>query len=569
MRRIALLSNVTVDFIIAKLIKEYHVYSPDGFDTWVSDVMDPSSRLYGENMDAVFVLLDGRELWDRPQEEIQKRTGLWEAAIEALGRQTDTLLFVSTIDFRENRIRAFGERQGHFRQMDSWYQFIWRLSQKRGNTYALDIVEVIVDMGRNHFYSSKMWYMGSMPYSKAGIEAVAGEIRLAMEAAFTSRRKVAVLDLDNTLWGGVIGEDGIDGIVLSEHNEGARYQDFQRCLLEMKKRGTVLAVSSKNNGEDAEAAFRHPAMVLKPGDFVSIKANWGDKASSIKEMEEELNLTEGSFVFIDDNPMEREVVSGQCPEVFVPEFPKDTAQLPEFAKELYKSCFRPLRLMDEDRKKTEMYQSEAGRKEVRARALDLDEYIRMLKIKADIHLMREDEEERACQLCGKANQFNLTTKRYSLRELQQAAAANGTDVFTVSTSDKFGDSGLIGVVITKVQGQDVLIDTFLMSCRVMGRKLEHVIMHELTKHYRGRKQLIGVYERSPKNAPVGDLYDRLGFSLVQVREERKEYSYDLSKPYPKVTGYEEVIFHVPGREKEEGCLEGGNGKWTSTISGMQ
>ncbi len=548
MKKIVLLSNITADIITAKLSRKFQVYSPDGFDTWISDVMDQSSQLYKGNPDAVFILLDGMELRGRSQKETEQKIELWKNAIGKLKDQTETLLFVSTIDFREGRIRTYGERQNCFQWMDDWYQFIWNLSQEKSNIYVFDIFEIITDMGRNNFYSSKMWYMGSMPFSKAGVEAIVNEISLAMDAAFESRKKAAVLDLDNTLWGGVIGEDGIDGIVLSQHHEGGRFRDFQKCLAEMKKRGVVFAVNSKNNQEDAQAAFSHPSMVLKQDDFVCLKINWNDKVSNMKEIQEELNLTESSFIFIDDNPLERNMVSGQCPEVFVPEFPKDTAELPKFAEDLYKRYFRILHLTDEDAQKTKMYQEEAKRTAVKGKALDLDEYIRMLEIKADIHIMRDEEIGRVCQLCSKTNQFNLTTKRYDLKELKELASDNAVDIFTVSAADKFGDNGLISVVITRKSGSNVVIDTFLMSCRVMGRKLEQIILSVLIENYKDSKQLIGVYRQSCKNAPVADLYDRMGFSCMQNSDGEKRYSYDLSNPYPLWGSYAEIWFQ--GEKKQ-------------------
>lgn len=548
MKKIVLLSNITADIITAKLSRKFQVYSPDGFDTWISDVMDQSSQLYKGNPDAVFILLDGMELRGRSQKETEQKIELWKNAIGKLRDQTETLLFVSTIDFREGRIRTYGERQNCFQWMEDWYQFIWNLSQEKNNIYVFDILEIITDIGRNNFYSSKMWYMGSMPYSKAGVEAIVNEISLAMDAAFESRKKAAVLDLDNTLWGGVIGEDGIDGIVLSQHHEGGRFRDFQKCLVEMKKRGVVFAVNSKNNQEDALAAFSHPSMVLKQDDFVCLKINWNDKVSNMKEIQEELNLTESSFIFIDDNPLERNMVSGQCPEVFVPEFPKDTAELPKFAEDLYKKYFRILHLTDEDAQKTKMYQEEAKRTAIKGKALDLDEYIRMLEIRADIHIMRDEEIGRVCQLCSKTNQFNLTTKRYDLKELKELASDNAVDIFTVSAADKFGDNGLISVVITRKSGSNVVIDTFLMSCRVMGRKLEQIILSVLIENYKDSRQLIGVYRQSAKNAPVADLYDRMGFSFMQNRDGEKRYSYDLSNPYPLRGSYAEIWFQ--GEKKQ-------------------
>lgn len=541
MKKIALLSNVTADMIISKLKKKFDVYAPDGFDAWISDVMDPASKTNSAEIDAIFLLLDGTELCHQSEDEVFQKIQLWENVIIKLASQTDALLFVSTIDFRENRIKAYGERKYFWEWSDSWYQFLQGLSEQNKKVYILDILQRIMDKGRDNFYSPKMWYMGSMPYSKLGIETIVEEINLVMGAAFESRKKIAVLDLDNTLWGGVIGEDGVDGIALSEHNEGGRFYDFQRRFLEMEKRGIVLAINSKNNMEDVEGAFQHPNMLLKKEDFVSTKINWNDKALNIKNMSEELNLTEGSFVFIDDNPIEQSIVSGQCPEVFVPAFPKDTVELPAFAERIYRESFQTLRLTEEDAKKTKMYQTEAKRKSIKTDEMDLDSYISLLEMKADIHQMKQEEKERVHQLCNKTNQFNLTTKRYTLKEIEKLATDDNIDIFTISVSDKFGDNGLVSVIIAKRSEKEIIIDTFLMSCRVMGRKLENVIMSVLVEHYKGNGRMIGLYEPTAKNIPVAGLYPKLGF--VQINDEDvKQYSYELDKAYHKVDSYAEVRF---------------------------
>jgi FkbH-like protein len=286
----------------------------------------------------------------------------------------------------------------------------------------------------------------------------------------------------------------------------------------MKKRGIVLAINSKNNESDVDAVFeKQPAMLLGRSDFVSKKINWQDKASNLKELEAELNLTEGSFVFIDDNPIEREIVAGQCPDALVPEFPEDTTELLTFAETVYEEMFRGLRLTAEDAKKTQMYLSERERKNIQSQSLDLDSYIRLLEIKIDMHRMKEFELERVHQLCNKTNQFNLTTKRYSVREI---TAMDG-DIFTVTVSDKFGEQGLVAVVICKEKEEHIRLDSFLMSCRVMGRKLEYVIIALLARYY--QKPLMGVFRRTSKNAPVEYLYDSLGFAKLSETDEEKSY----------------------------------------------
>lgn len=413
-KKVALLSNVTVDLIVVKLRKRYELYLPAGFDTWVQEALNPASGLYGENVDAVVVLLDGTEAraWKSVDEGTERIT-LWKQALTSLVYNISAIpIFVSTVDIRENKIKALSERKFDTELQNYWYQFIQSKAEEKNNVYVLDLADTIAEIGRKQFYSNKMWYMSSMPYSRDGLNIVVEEISRVLSSAFESRKKIIALDLDNTLWGGVIGEDGIEGIELSDHKEGQRYYDFQRQLLEMKNRGIVLAVNSKNNPEDAEAAIqRHPAMLLRDNDFVSRKINWENKAVNLKSMESELNMTEGGFIFIDDNPVERETVKGECPEILVPDFPEDTTELLRFAEDIWFDYCRPLQILDEDIKKTQMYQTEARRKQEMSESLNLDDYIAKLEIVAVIHRMRPEEKERVVQLINKTNQFNVTTKR--------------------------------------------------------------------------------------------------------------------------------------------------------------
>ena len=545
-KKIALLSNITVDMVAAKLRGKYDVYIPDGFDTWVQEPVDPRSGFYSGKPDAAIILLDGTEArsW-KNRAEAWERLSLWKQALSAAtGNITDIPIFLTTIDIRENRIKAYSERKYRLEIEDDWYQFIQGKAEEKGNVYIIDLADVIADIGREQFYSNKMWYMSSMPYSRDGLNAVAAEIERALNAAFTARKKVIALDLDNTLWGGVIGEDGLDGIELSNHKEGQRYYDFQRQFLEMKERGILLAINSKNNPEDVETAIRkHPFMVLREDDFVSSKINWENKAVNLKAMETDLNITEGGFLFIDDNPVERETVKGGCPETAVPEFPDDTAELLPFAEKIWADYCRPLRVLGEDRKKTDLYRNEEKRRQEMSVSLNLEDYIARLGMTVDIHRMREDELDRVAQLCGKTNQFNLTTRRYTAAQVRALAENPDNAVYAVYSSDKYGDNGLISVVILIGSECGVKIDTFLMSCRVMGRKLEDVIIDELAWHYKDRQKMTGEYVPTEKNAPVRDLYDRLGFRLVSGQSRDRIYELDTSE-YKKKSfdSYKEIRF---------------------------
>lgn len=547
-KKAALLSNITVDLITSRLRKTYDFYIPEGFDTWVQEVINPESDIYLQSVDAVIVLLDGTEAraW-KNDEQGTERINLWKQAVTALTNQiVNVPIFISTIDIRENRIRTLSERKQSYNLENAWYQFVQTLVESKGNVYLLDLADTITEIGRKQFYSNKMWYMSGMPYSREGLTVVSREIDRVLEAAFKARRKIIALDLDNTLWGGVIGEDGIQGIELSDHKEGQRYYDFQRQILEMKNRGIVLAINSKNNPEDVEEVMqKHPAMLLCNDDFVSQKINWENKAANLKAMECELNLTESGFIFIDDNPMEREIVKSICPHVLVPDFPADITELLAFAEEIWFDYCRPLRVLGEDLTKTRMYQDEARRKQEMSESLNLDDYIQKLEMAVDIHRMRIEELERVVQLCNKTNQFNVTTKRYTQAEIEKIAANSDHAIYVVYSRDKYGDSGLISVVILLDDKENIRIDTFLMSCRVMGRRLEEVILNELAAQYSGKKKMIGEFISSAKNVPVKELYDRLGFEKVFEETGHKIYELSVADYQKKFfKSYKEIRFEA-------------------------
>lgn len=533
-RKIAFLSNITTDLIAAKLRKTFDIYTPSGYDAWIPEVLNQNSQLYSERCDAVVLLLDGTECrsW-KSYEASQERINLWKQAIGILlNNVIDIPVFLSNIDVRYNRILSMSEVSFAINIENQWSNYIADEINNRNNAFLYDIKISITDMGRKRFYTDKMWYLGSMPYSRDGMVIICDGITQLVNRYYEPAKKIIVLDLDNTLWGGVIGEDGLAGIELSDHKEGQRYYDFQRQLLEMKKRGILLALNSKNNVEDAKKVFdKHPHSLLKWDDFVSKKVNWNNKAVNIKEMEIELGLTEGAFVFIDDNPVEREIVKGECPEVTVLDFPEDTTQLVTFAEYFYKEYFQQARVLAEDAQKTEMYLADEKRREEKQISLSLDEYIKKLEMEADIHEMTEVEIERVTQLCNKTNQFNVTTIRYTKKDIIAMSQDSSTHIFTVHTKDKYGEAGLVSVIILKVNENKGWIETFLMSCRVMGRKLENVIVNEILKYcsYYGIETVSAEYIATEKNTPVKNLYTDLGFAVIAESEERAIYAVDLKK----------------------------------------
>jgi FkbH-like protein len=296
--------------------------------------------------------------------------------------------------------------------------------------------------------------------------------------------------------------------------------------------GILLAVCSKNNYEDAMEAIRgHKHMVLKEEDFVCFKINWEPKAKNIAEIAAELNIGIDSLVFVDDNPVERDSVRENFPEVAVPEFPKDTSNLEAFAHEIYREFFYTLDNTVEDKQKTKMYKDNVLRSNERSGSANLESFFKGLKMKITIRQVNSDDEKRATELTQKTNQFNLTTKRYTERQIHALMISKDYLMYIASVSDKYGDNGKVVLVIVKVEGTVALIDSFIMSCRVMGRFIEDQIIGfiEDDLKFRGVEIVKASFTATKKNKPVVGFYDRLRYELIKDENEQKDYMLKISE----------------------------------------
>lgn len=515
---IALLSNVTTGSLHLRLEKALNepVYTPDGFDTWRSELLNPDSPLWQNEPGTVFVLLHARALFSG-KESSWNEDSLFEILQlldQARADHQERLFVVSSLDLASSPFTPLTASNIAARLCSLWREEL----EKRGLP-ILDIEELVTEHGRVNFYNAKTWFLGSLPFSQQG-EKILVEECLRIESAIRGKRKKClVLDLDNTLWGGVIGEDGISGISLASHGMGSQYRDFQLALKALSAQGVLLTIASKNNEEDALLPFReHPCTVLKEEDFVCIKANWDPKFMNIAAIAKELNIGLDSLVFIDDNPVERESVKSALPEVIVPDFPTDSSLLPAFGAWIARRYFTALRIGHEDLQKTKMYQAESQREASRSAYLSLDDYLKSLDMKMDIHRLLPDEVGRAAQLTQKTNQFNLTTRRYSESDLLTLLKQPHTRIWMADLKDRFGEYGKICLVIVKIKEenkiQKAFFDTFLMSCRVMGRGVEATVLsiveQELAKE--GVQHFYGEYIPTAKNTPVKDFWSKMGYT---------------------------------------------------------
>ena len=401
------------------------------------------------------------------------------------------------------------------------------LAKEKRNITVVDFSAFVSCYAKSEFIDWKYYFTSQLAFSaklaadfKKWFAQKERELRL-------QRKKCIVLDLDNTLWGGVLGEDGIEGIKIGGDYPGKAFLCFQKALVELSKSGIILAVCSKNNEDDVKECWaKNPFNIINEKYVSSYRINWNNKADNIKEIAAELNIGLDSFVFIDDNPTERELVKQKLPMVAVPEFPAQPYNLPLFVDEITEKYFKVYSLTDEDKKKTEEYRANAERSREQNKFTDMESFIRSLEIKMTIQSANKMNVSRIAQMTQKTNQFNLTTGRYTESDLS-AMLANGAKIWCLSVSDKFGDSGITGAIIIKNNE----IDELLLSCRILGKGIEKEFVRQILFMLKqaGLTELKAVYIPTAKNAQVKEFYENNGFTLVEEESDGiKNYSVDLT-----------------------------------------
>lgn len=383
------------------------------------------------------------------------------------------------------------------------------------NFYINDINYLSAQYGLEKWSDPFYWYSYKYALNVSAIPDLAFGVAKMIKAIYGRNKKAFVLDLDNTLWGGVVGDDGAENLVLGhETSAGQVYCAFQEYLKEYKELGVLLNVDSKNDSENALAGLNHPAGALRPEDFIRIKANWEPKDQNLREIAGELNLMPDSMVFVDDNPAEREIVRSRIPGVAVPELERPE----EYIKVIDRSgFFEVTRLSEDDRKRTAMYQENAERAKEEASYENYEDYLKALEMKAQIKPFEPVYMARIAQLTNKSNQFNLTTRRYTQPEIE--ALAEDTDYITLygRLEDKFGDNGVISVIIGHKINRVLHIDLWIMSCRVLKRDMEYAMMDKVAEHClkQGIKEIRGYYYPTVKNGMVREFYSLQGFDKIE------------------------------------------------------
>lgn len=389
--------------------------------------------------------------------------------------------------------------------------------QEAKNTFLIDLDALQTALGRSTFADPKLYYVAKMPISLAALPAAAKLVVDVVRSLQGAVKKCLVLDLDNTLWGGVIGDDGLSGIQIGELGTGHAFSDFQKWLKELKNRGILLTVCSKNNEDTAKEPFeKHPEMVLRLEDFSMFVANWEDKARNIRTIQQALNIGMDSMVFLDDNPFERELVRTMIPEITVPELPEDPALYLQYLRGL--DLFETASYSREDAGRTEQYREKAQRAAFEAAFQSYDDYLEALQMRASAAAFDPFHYPRIAQLTQRSNQFNLRTVRYTEAEIEALAQDDSRIGLYFTLKDKFGDHGLISVAVLEKQPEDTLfISEWLMSCRVLKRGMEEFIVDKILSvaAQQGFRRVVGEYIPTPKNAMVKDLYEQLGFARLE------------------------------------------------------
>lgn len=492
----------------------------------VSDAMNPASPIRLAEPDVALIACDRRALG---LERIAASDSEAEEAVEAAFVTIRTIAeglrpSVKSAILLQTIVPCFDPMLGSFDAIapSTPYAQVAALNARllswsaEAGCVLVDTARLAACVGLERWDDPLQWHFSKLPFSTEFIPLYADFVARTLAALRGKSSKCLVLDLDNTLWGGVIGDDGIEGIKLGQGSPtGEAFLEIQKAALNLRARGIIIAVCSKNDEANAWLPFReHSEMLLKEEHIAVMLANWSDKASNLRTIAARLNIGLDSLVFLDDNPAERAQVRAELPMVAVPELPSDPALYPRML--LAAGYFDAVSFSEEDRSRSTSYQAESGRASLRAAASDMTEYLKSLAMTCGIRGFDPAGRARIAQLINKSNQFNLTTRRYTETEVELIELDPGKHAMQVRLTDRFGDNGMISVVIADKGADAWTIDTWLMSCRVLGRRVEEAVLASLAGAARaaGAKRLIGRYIPSTRNSMVSDHYAKLGFRRI-------------------------------------------------------
>jgi FkbH-like protein len=526
--RIAILASSTVDHF-AEVLKYWLAREGFAAEIWIAPfntiegtALDQSSSLYDFAPDLVWIFTTGRDIRIEAGDEAAAAIAVAEAVRHTQSLWTAVRSRMDCTILQNNADIPANDTLGNFAaQMSLSRRNLLRLYNLElacaapTGVLLYDLEHLSALHGKERWVDTRYWYHSKHAFTFDAYGKLAFHSARLLSALKGRARKCLVLDLDNTLWGGVIGDDGLAGIQLGNGPDGEAFVDFQRWLRAMKDRGVILAICSKNERDTAMEPFRsHPDCILKLEDIAVFVANWTNKAANIREIAGALNIGLDSLVFIDDNPVERDFVRTQLPEVAVPDLPEDPAGYIEAIE--HHRYFETTSFSAEDRVRAQLYRENAKRAELRDGAGDIAQYLRSLDMVSESGHADAFHLPRMAQLINKSNQFHLTGNRYSEAELKRLAELPQYIVRYFKLRDRIGDNGLISVIVLLARGSELHVDTWVMSCRVLGRTMEEFIRNNMVVAARQAncRAVVGRYSPSAKNKLVAGLYARLGFEKI-------------------------------------------------------
>lgn len=525
---------------------KYHHYQNDlklgltfgDFDNLYQEFLEPSATIKSQKPDVIVLSLKIENLFKDFNtfnwQEDQALTTLKElfdmAAANSQGLivvNTFLPMFYSKINYSGNTILA--KKKQAVARLNAFITTY--VSENAARFFLADWDRFASILSYSKSLDHRFWYTSQAPFKKDFLNLYAFEITGIAKTLMGRLKKCLILDCDNTMWGGVLGEDGLNGIQLDPHEyPGKVFLDFQKSVMHLHESGVLLAICSKNNEADVlDALENHPHMLIKKQHLIGYKINWDNKAQSIAQLAEELNLGLDSFVFIDDSPTECELVRSMLPAVTVLQVPKKITEYPSLP--FSDALFYSTSASKEDKNRTQMYQSEFNRKIESNKFNNIDDYLTSLNIEVDIHRIEEGEIPRVTQLTQRTNQFNFTTKRYQESQIKEMTGSKLWEIMTLTANDKFGDMGLTGVVIAQRNENKILLDTFLMSCRILGRKIEYAFIKEMVTRLKEKwtlKTLETYYIPTQKNQQLANFWSDLGFLQDSEGTDEPNKTYELS-----------------------------------------
>ena len=532
--KVAILSSFTLNGLSETL----HVKCSDlgiryqsyvsGYNQYNQEILNSKSKLYNFSPDVTFLIIDVRNFLgnsfhsahnmsdDERKILAKEKINDLENLIQTFENNSKSKLVITTLNvpsYSPNGIIETKLEFGFHEMIEEVNTSLRHISKNHVSVYVYDFRQFISKFGENNIFDYRQFHLGDIQIAFNFIPFLANDFMSYIKPMCGTNRKCIVLDLDNTLWGGIVGEDGFDGIELGDTPNGKAFVEFQKELLSLWNQGIILAINSKNNLEDAmKVISEHPNMILREKHFANIQINWDDKAINLKKIADEINIGLNSIVFFDDDKINCERIKQEFPEVLTVNLFGDPSQFSTILKEL--NDFNVLQRTAEDKKRGEMYSQQRERKNLERNVSNLNDFLNELDIRVKIKKSNNFLIPRISQLTLKTNQFNLTTRRYQEEEIRNLSNDTNFSVGCAQVLDKFGDNGVTGVYIVKKNETYWIIDTFLLSCRIMGRGVENAILSQILKEAKLNdvEELRAEFIPTPKNKPAENFLADYGFT---------------------------------------------------------